>query len=84
MKRSVGCNFCSKLYQIFQGLKFIFKADSLGVLIVKVLLEKPKTEIYVFDRATLSGFATRELTIKSDLNTKNHVRLLIILKPSFV
>ena len=57
--------------------KIIFKADFLGVVIIQVPFEKPNTEVYIFDRATLSGFAINEFARKEDLNKKKNVLLLI-------
>ena len=46
----------------------IFKADWLGVVIfLKKSFEKPKFEVYIFSRATLSTFAMMEFTTKEDL-----------------
>ena len=56
LKRNLDCNFCRKIFQV---PKITFKTDWPGVAIVLVPFEKPKTEVYFFDRATLSGFATR-------------------------
>ena len=47
------------------------KADSLGVFIVYLPFEKPKHNVYIFNKATLSSFAKMELTLKEDLNKKN-------------
>ena len=44
-------------------------------------LEKPKIEVHIFDKATLSGFAMREFRTKKDFNTKKQVLLLIKLRP---
>ena len=61
----------------------MLKADWIGVVIVLVPFEEPKIKVSVFDRATLSGFATREFLTKEDLNTKKEVLLLITLRPEF-
>ena len=44
-------------------------------------LEKPKIEVHIFDKATLSGFAMREFRTKKDFNAKKQVLLLIKLRP---
>ena len=61
----------------------MLKADWIGVVIVQVPFEEPKIEVYVFGRANLSAFATREFLTKEDLNTKKQVLLLISLRPCF-
>lgn len=63
--------------------KIIFKADWLGIVIAQVPFAKPKNEVQIFNRATLSGFGMREFTTKEVSNTKKQVLLLISLGPWF-
>ena len=42
------------------GRLVYIKVDWLGVIFVKLTFEKPKNEVYIFNRATFSGFAMRE------------------------
>ena len=51
--------------------QILFQADWLGVAIAELSFEKPKLNIYIFNRATLSSFAMMELATKEDLIKRN-------------
>ena len=52
---------------MFQVPKIISKADWLGAVIVFFSFEKPKSEIYIFNRTTLPSFAMMVFITKNDL-----------------
>ena len=80
LQQNIDCNFCSKLQKMIQVSKIIFKADWLGVIIVQLSFAKPKLEVYIFNRATLSSFSKTEFTKKEDLiKTNRYFHLLAYL-----
>ena len=79
LQQNIDCNFCSKLQKAIQVSKIIFKADWLGVIIVQLSFVKPKLEVYIFNRATLSSFSKTKFTKKEDLIKTNRYFYLLAL-----
>ena len=61
--------------------QILFQADWLGVAIAELSFEKPKLNIYIFNRATLSSFAMMELATKEDLIKRNRYFYLLAQDP---
>ena len=73
--RNFRCNF---LKNRFRHLKLIQipLADWLEVVVIWALFERRKIEVYIFERANLSGFGTWNFTANEDLNRRKQVFIL--------
>ena len=80
LRRKSNRNFRGNfLKKHFQAPKILLKSPKLigqKSLSYERLFERQKTEVYIFEMANLSGFATYEFNSKEDLNPRKQVLLL--------
>ena len=81
--KTLAVTFPARCRKYFSCLKLHSKLIGLELLIIIIPFEKPKIEVQIFDRTSLSGFAMKEFTTKEGFNTKNQALLLIKLRSCF-
>ena len=81
--KTLAVTFPARCRKYFSCLKLHSKLIGLELLIIIIPFEKPKIEVQIFDRTSLSGFAMKGFTTKEGFNTKNQALLLIKLRSCF-